>query len=84
MACAGTASPAAGEHPRAPEAARWPASLPLGDAPAEAVVVPEEERHSIVHDTENQWYANAICNEDEANAGGWSYKYSLAEDLVVQ
>jgi len=56
----------------------------LGDAPAEAVVVPEEERHSIVHDTENQWYANAICNEDEANAGGWSYKYSLAEDLVVQ
>jgi hypothetical protein len=57
----------------------------MGDAPvgAEAVVVPEE-RHTTVEDTKNQWYANAICNEDEMNAGGYSSNYLLAEDLVVQ
>ena len=88
VACAGTASPAAGEHPRTPEAARWPASLPMGDAPVEAeavAVLPEEqERHTTVHDTENQWYANAVFNKDEMNAGGYGYNYSLAEDLAVQ
>ena len=54
------------------------------EAEAVAVLPEEQERHTTVHDTENQWYANAVCNKDEMNAGGYGYNYSLAEDLAVQ
>ena len=39
VACVGTASAAACEHPRTPEAARLAASLRLGAAPVEVVAV---------------------------------------------
>lgn len=73
VAYAGTALAAADEHLGTPEAARWPASLPVRDGLVEAeeetvvVVLVPEERHTTV--IQNQRCSNAICNEGEMNTG---------------